>query len=445
MRRFHIMLAVLLALLVPGMAFAQVDFSRYVAMGDSLTAGFTSGSLNATYQAWSFPAQLAGAFGVSDFQQPLVSPPGIPAILQLRGLFPTVILPASGQGVPLNLNLPRPYNNMGVPGATLHDLIATTTDNGGLHDLILRRQGFTQLEEGLGLHPTFVTLWIGNNDVLGAALSGRVIDGVTMTPVAQFQAMLTTAVGAIAQSGAKMAIANIPGVTTIPFVNTLPIYIFNPQTNQPVLVNGHPIPFIGPNGPLQPGDYVLLTASSELAQGKGIPVALGGSGQPLSDSVVLSAAEVAAIQARVNAFNAIIAGLASQVGAALVDDHALLHQLESGFVPVGGIEFTGAFLTGGIFGYDGFHPTKIGYGFIANLFIEAINQKFGTKVPLVDLSKVMFSGSTTSALRSVHGDQGVTSFVFTEQAAASLRKALNVPTDAQINQILRRRGHHGHH
>ncbi|MGE5233209.1 MAG: SGNH/GDSL hydrolase family protein, partial [Acidobacteriota bacterium] len=374
------------------------------------------------------------------------SPPGIPAILQLRGLFPTIILPASGQGVPLNLNLPRPYNNMGVPGFRMHDLVATTTDNGGIADLILRRQGFTQLEQGLGLHPTFVTLWIGNNDVLAAATSGRVIEGVTLTPVAQFQAELTAAVGAITHSGAKLAIANIPNVTSIPFVTTLPIYIFNPQTNQPVLVNGHPIPFIGPNGPLQPGDYVLLTASTELAQGKGIPVALGGSGQPLSDSVVLSAAEVATIQDRVNAYNTVIAGLANQVGAALVDDNAVLNQLRSGFIPMGGIEFTSAFLTGGVFGYDGVHPTKFGYGYIANLFITAINQKFGTKVPLVDLSKVMFGGSTTSALRSAHADQtGGAPFVFTEAAAANLRKALNVPSDAQINQILRRRGHHGHH
>ncbi len=444
MRRFHILLAVLLALLVPGMAFAQVDFSRYVAFGDSLTAGFTSDSLNATYQVNSYPAQLARAFGITDFQQPLVSPPGIPPILQLRGLFPTVILPSPGQGVPINLNLPRPYNNLGVPGANTHDLLATTTDNGGITDLILRRQGASQIQEGLFLHPTFVTLWIGSNDVLGAALSGRVIEGVTMTPVAQFQAEITTAVAAIAQSGAKMAIANISDVTTIPFVNTLPIYIFNPQTNQVVLVNGHPVPFIGPNGPLQPGDYLLLTAATELAQGKGIPVALGGSGQPLSDSVVLSAAEVSAIQARVDAFNTIIAGLASQYGAALVDDHTLLHQLESGFYPIGGVKLTGDFLTGGVFGYDGFHPTPIGYGVVANLFIQSINAKFGTAVPLVDLSHVLFGNSQTSGLRSVHGNQGSYSVLFTAEAAANLRKALNIPTDAQIDQILKRR-RHGHH
>lgn len=452
MRRYKVFIVVLAALLLPVAALAQPNFTTYVSMGDSLTAGFSSGSLVVTYQATSYPALLAKSFGVSDFQQPTVSVPGIPPILQLNALLPTVSIgPSSSQfGAPTNLNLPRPYNNMAVPGFRMHDLVATTTDNGGLADLILRRQGFTQLQEGLGLHPTFVTLWIGNNDVLAAATSGRVIEGVTITPLAQFQAELTAAVGAIAASGAKLAIANIPDVTSIPFVTTIPRFIINPATEQPVLINGAPVPLIGPNGPLQAGDFVLLTASSELAQGKGIPVQLGGSGQPLSDAVVLDAGEVATIQARLQAYNGVIASLAASSGAALVDANATLRQLASGFIPVGGIDFTGAFLTGGVFGYDGVHPTKFGYGYIANLFITAINGKFGTNLKPVNLAALMFApDSTGSALRSVHGEQGAIGyapFVFTAEAAANLRKALNVPTDAQLDQIVRRRnGHHGHH
>src|SRR5688572_14912920 len=151
--------ALALAVPLPAAALGQADFSRYVAFGDSLTAGFDSGSLVRSAQATSYPALLARQFGTADFQQPLVTEPGIPAQLQLVSLAPLVIAPKSGRGDPANLNLPRPYNNMAVPGADIADLVGTITDNGGLHDLILRRLGFTQLEQGLSLRPTFATLW----------------------------------------------------------------------------------------------------------------------------------------------------------------------------------------------------------------------------------------------------------------------------------------------
>jgi len=142
-------------------------------------------------------------------------------------------------------------------------------------DLILRGRG-SQVAQAAGARPTVVTLWIGNNDVLGAATSGIVVDGVTITPVAQFEADYRLAANAIAASGAKMAIANIPDVTSIPFVTTVSRFIPNPQTGQPVIVNGQPLPLLGPNGPLPPGTLVTLAAGSLIAQGHGIPAEVGG-------------------------------------------------------------------------------------------------------------------------------------------------------------------------
>ncbi len=49
----------LVALLTATPALAQADFSNYVALGDSLTAGFASGSLMSWYQMRSYPAILA--------------------------------------------------------------------------------------------------------------------------------------------------------------------------------------------------------------------------------------------------------------------------------------------------------------------------------------------------------------------------------------------------
>jgi lysophospholipase L1-like esterase len=425
MKRTQVFLLALgVAALSVAAADAQVDFTRYVALGDSLTAGFQSGSLNQVYQANSYPAQIARQGGVTGFQQPTVGEPGIPGILRLNSLVPVQIVPTPGLGAPTNLALPRPYNNMAVPGADVVDLTSTTTDNGGLHDVILRRQGFTQLQQGLSLNPTLVTLWIGNNDVLGAATSGRVIEGVTLTPVDVFETNFKAATTAIAAiSGIKVAVANIPNVTSIPYVTTVPRVVVNPATSQPVLIGGQPVPLIGPDGPLAAGDFVLLPATAELAQGKGIPVALGGSGLPLSDGVVLSATEVQAIVDRTNAFNAIISAEATAKSWAFVDAAAALRSFSTG-INIGGINFSSAFLTGGIFSYDGVHASTFGYALVANLFIGALNQRYNDDIPPVDLAPFFFQNGQRGS--EVAYDVATPPFVFTKRAAASLRKGLGV-------------------
>jgi lysophospholipase L1-like esterase len=425
MHRLKILAAVLALALVPTAVLAQVDFTRYVSFGDSLTAGFVSGSLNRAFQVNSYPALIfrAGTGTSTGFEQPLVTEPGIPAILTLRSLSPLTIAPVAGIGAPANLTLGRVYNNLAVPGARLHDFVATTTDNGGLHDLILRHLGGSQLAQGLSFHPTFVTLWIGNNDALGAATAG-IVNDQTLTPAASFEAEYKAATDAIAASGAKMALANIPNVTSIPFVNTLSRFLVNPATNQPVLVGGAPVPLIGPDGPLQAGDFVLLTASTQLAQGRGIPQALGGTGQPLSDSVVLNSFEAGVIQERIAAFNAVIAGVATAKNAALFDANAAFTAIKANGVNVGGITFTTSFLTGGIFSYDGVHPTAFGYGVVANMFIDAINAKFGGNIPHTNLFPLMFGPAIGSSTAVFDGKRGpVVSgapFLFTDEAARNL-------------------------
>lgn len=436
-------LALALVLPVAGAAqpnTGQANFTRYVAIGDSLTAGFQSGSLYSASQINSYPALLyRQATGrTTGFEQPLVSDPGIPGRLVLRSLAPLSITPSDGQGTPTNLTLQRPYNNMAVPGARVRDVLVTTT--GGLHDVVLRRSG-TALQQALALSPTFATIWIGNNDALAAATSGVVIDNVTLTTVDRFETDFRAIVDAVAASGARMAIANIPEVTTIPYVTAIPPVVVNPATNQPVLVNGNPVPLIGPNGLLGAGDRVLLSASFLLSQGIGVPAALGGRGTPLPDSVVLSAAEIATISARVNAFNAIIRTVAQQRNAAFVDANSLLRQVAQRGVPVGGVTFSAAFLTGGIFSYDGVHPTSFGYAYIANAFIEAINGQFGAEIEPVNLYPFVFgTSSTQAATQAARGvsasgmidlgldEMGTPAFIFTAEAQKNLIWALRAET-----------------
>lgn len=426
--------------LVAGAAWAQgggVNVEKYVAIGDSLTAAVSSGGLSIEQQVDSYPALIHRAFqGVGGptepFEQPLVSAPGLPAQLALQGLFPTVIVPRSNQpGQPLNLTLGRPYDNLGVPGARMHD--PANTLSGGAHDLILRGSGFTVLQQALSLRPSIVTVQVGNNDVLAAATQGVVIEGVTLTPVAVFEADLRSLIGALADSDAQLAIANLPNVTTIPFVTAIPPVVVNPATNEPVLdENGQPIPLIGPNGRLlTPNDHVLLTASAELAQGRGIPQQLGGSGLPLSNQVVLDAAETAQVQARVATLNEIVATVAEEHDAALVDVNGLFNDIVADGLVLGGIDFSAEFLTGGLFSFDGVHPTRLGYGVLANAFIEAINETFNAAVPLVDLQRLAFEPPVTpnaaaAGVITASADNRWTPFVYTRKAWKNLRYALGI-------------------
>ncbi len=374
---------------------AAVDFTTYVALGDSLTAGYASGGLAQPYQEGSYPALLARQAGAPVFEQPLVEYPGIPPVLILLQLYPgPVLAPASEiPGNPLNAEYPYPYNNLGVPGADLYDLLFTTGDiynllagnlDNVMYDLILRDGEHTALEQAIGLDPTFLTLWIGNNDVLGAAVYATPIDGVTMTPVANFEQMYNTVAAALAgHTSADMVFINLPDVTAIPFITTLKPFIELPD--------GSHVPLIGSKGPLPEDAYVTLGASSLLAQGIGIPVELGGTGIPLPEDlqitaggvipgVVLRQDEVAVINDRVAAFNDIIAAAAESVGAKVFDVNAFFNKVAAGELwAVGGLEIGTDYLVGGLFSYDGVHPQSIGYGIIAAELIDFINEAYDLK------------------------------------------------------------------
>lgn len=424
------LLLVVAVLAAPAPAGAQdtgsADFSRFVALGDSLGAAFTSGGLVRGAQEDSVPALVARQATGAAIEQPLVSEPGIPPLLRLQSLSPLVIAPLPGLGQPLELDLPRPYDNLSVPGFDVGDALRSRERPGDdLASLILRADA-KMLEQALALQPTFALVWLGNNDVLSAATSGRVVEGVTLTPLDRFEDDYTTLVGALANAGADLALATIPDVTAIPFVTTIPPVVVDPATGEPVPgPGGEPIPLLGPGGrPLGPDDRVLLTASPLLEQGIGIPAQLGGTGEGLPDEAVLSATEVDAIRARVAGFNQVIRATADQLGAAVADVNALLDRAATTGVNLGGVTFTSEFVTGGLISLDGVHATPLGYAVVADEFIRAINETYGARIPPVDLFPFLF-GEDASAIPSIPGAV-VSGVQFSEQAGRSLLEVLGV-------------------
>jgi lysophospholipase L1-like esterase len=432
MKRNHILsrvvvTALLVAITAVPAAFAargRADFTRYVAVGDSLTAGSVSASpinLVVTHQVNSFPAVIARQTGSDDFEQPLISEPGILPELILRSLSPLIIEPkANHNGAPMNLLLPRPYNNLGIPAARVNDLLTLTgaeAHPNPFYQIVLRGQG-TAVQQALALNPTFISVWAGANDVLGAVTSGT---PNSLTPLDSFTASYRELLRALTAGapGAGMVTATLPPVTSLPFVTVVPPVMVNPTTREPILINGAPVYYITKVGDevvqLGPGSAVLLNAQSFLAQGYGIPPALASSfplphaGEPLPDAVTLTAGEIAQISARGTAVNAAIKAIAAEFDVPVVDIEAAWARFAVG-VNYAGVRLDLSYLTGGIISYDGVHPTDLGYTLVANEFIRTINQAYGTKIPMGSLLR--FFDYNAPDEQWATGDDTLVPFVF---------------------------------
>jgi hypothetical protein len=144
------------------------------------------------------------------------------------------------------------------------------------------------------------------------------------------------------------------------------------------------VPLLGPSGPLPASTLVTLAASALLAKGDGIPTALGGKGTPLPDEVLLDPSEVAIIRDHVAVNNQSIRDICAAAGIPVFDLNGLLTEVATTGRDIGGVRLTASFLTGGVFGYDGVHPTDLGYAVLANEWIGVINANGGS-LPLVDL------------------------------------------------------------
>ena len=157
--------------------------------------------------------------------------------------------------------------------------------------------------------------------------------------------------------------------------------------------------FVGPFAALAPyvitrqakaTDLITLSAGAilgtcQIPPGGTVPSAsyVGGVSAPLADQFVLLPTEIADIQARTNAFNVIITNAAAaNVDLAVADvNKAYKDLLAAKAMVIDGVTITPSFAPpAGAFSEDGLHPNGRGYAFTANVFISAINAKFGANV-----------------------------------------------------------------
>lgn len=203
----------------------QIDLSNYVAVGNSLTAGFQNNALYRDAQEYSFPALLAERMQIEDFEQPLISNPGLSTEgrIEVTNLQTNETTINANQGEPINTKLGRPFNNLGIPGAQLADYL--NSDN-SLNDRqlypVIVNQGNPQTPMQSvhaavqALQPTVVTFWLGNNDILNYVTSGGLQE---FTNPAEFQQEYSEAITALKSisSGPTVLTPNIPAVSALPF------------------------------------------------------------------------------------------------------------------------------------------------------------------------------------------------------------------------------------
>lgn len=242
----------------------SADFSNYVALGNSLTAGYADGALYLTGQENSYPNILAEKFALvqdtDEFTQPLVNDNagglllGGTVIAQNRFV---LAVDAEGNPAPARYTGAAPttditnklsgsFNNMGVPGAKSYHLVAPGYGNvngvaaGAANPYFARfasTDNATVLGDALAQNPSFFTLWIGNNDVLSFATSGGAgefqlnnTDFATygpndITDPNAFAFVYNSIVQQLAGSegaGAEGVLINIPDVSNIPFFKVVP-------------------------------------------------------------------------------------------------------------------------------------------------------------------------------------------------------------------------------
>ena len=443
MKRLTHLLSLVLVMLVitqcdPGMTerkpdSGQADFSSFVAIGNSLTAGYADNALHRDGQLNSFPAIMAKQMqeaGGGDFFQPLVNPGvGSNATGQARLILRVTMGPdgnptlAPGPAAPQGQDIfsrkqEGPFNNMGITGArSFHLLVPGYGNLNPFFGRIMSGPTATVLGDAMMAEPTFFSLWIGNNDVLAYATSGgagqgfvelgdpAAVAGNDITPKNVFDGSIEAITATLAGSGAKGVVINIPNVTSIPFFTTVPWNGLVLSAEQAQMLRagyaaqGVPEPLIpdfkaGPNGwiienpdsPIglsmaQQGELILLSVPQDSLRNAG-----WGSLKPIPDQYTLRLSQIGEINQATQAFNEKLQAMAGNFGFPFVDVNGVLQTAATQGLVFDAVQLRTTFVQGGIFSLDGVHLTPRGSAVVANVVMDAINQAFGSTLSPVNIS-----------------------------------------------------------
>lgn len=403
----------------------SADFTKYVAVGNSLTAGFADGGLYRDSQLNSYPAILAGQFktvGGGDFIQPLFTEAqaagsGYTKLVQVPDtanpatLISAIKQVASGavrgtnsNGNALFTKFTGANQNLGVPGIKMGDVLSAGYGSGQgnayferlLADTDQATTYFQYVSNNL-TGATFFSCWLGNNDALSYATSGGI---VPLTASALFTTNYTALLNKLTEGGRKGVVIGVPNITVAPYFRVVTIQVLNKVVK--LLAPGSPtLPALAiqasdaPQGvrPSTANDLFLLTLADQTELTKlgrtDVGTKVGRYAidptNPLPTRFILDTGEQTAMSARIAEFNTVMKAQADAKGVAYVDPNPVLAQIASTTgLQQNGITYTSNFIQGGVFSLDGIHLTPAGYALMANEIIKGINGKYSSTIPQVN-------------------------------------------------------------
>lgn len=407
----------------------NADFTSYVAVGDSWTAGMADASLYKSSQENSYPNILAGRFslvGGGTFNQPLMVDDfgfglgtGVPKPKLIMGFHEDCkgVTGLSPAYAPVEVN---PANFEHVPAAIMNNISTP-----GLKTFYMNVAGMATLNPYYGrfasgamnkvndeislVGATFFTLWLGSYDALAYGIGGGNDPQNQLTDIQTFAGSLQLTLSIASANNAKGAVANIPDITDAPFFHTIPynalaldqasadmLNMAYAQLNQ--IIKGanstdtlhftagqNALVIAEPAYPwgmrqIKSNELVLMSLPQDSLKCGG-----WGSQKPIPVQYVLDTQEIDKTQSMIQDYNEAISGMITE-NMTLVDMYSVMKTLYNDGMVFDNVKVDCKFVTGNFFSTDGLNPTPIGSAVLAYHFIEAINAKFGAAIPQVIIS-----------------------------------------------------------
>ena len=226
----------------------SIDFSKFVSLGSSVTAGYMDGALYTNGQQNSYPAIIANQinlFETINFNQPDINSENgynksESTQTEIKGRY-IYKFPENNSPNPiietLDGELPDSYendiielNNWAIPGIKTFDFITTEFDDNLYYNRLTQIDNTKNLLQNLEqVNATFFTLFYGLNDLLDYAIAGGTgVSDMTMeptnhnniTPVELFEAILNDILSNMGD--AKGILTTIPDVSDFAYFITVP-------------------------------------------------------------------------------------------------------------------------------------------------------------------------------------------------------------------------------
>jgi hypothetical protein len=381
-------------------------FRSYVALGNSITAGYQSGGINDSTQSESYARLIALQIG-HDIGRSWIYP-------RLGGIgcpppvnnFATQTRVGNGTASTCSLRdtsaVRAVIHNVAVPGAASTDPHSQQTANSNLlTNLFLGGQ--SQVDRALDAAPTFASIWIGNNDALVPGVSGILTPtpGISpgLTALATFQTRFDSTVNAlIAEApGLRGVLIGVVQIANAPILFPAAA-LQNPQFKAGLeQIAGKPITVL-PNCTATSQSLIsfqIIPAIRAFPAANGHPPTISCDkstavppANPVGEIFVLDQQDIATLTQRITAYNAHIEATATRLGWAYWDPNPLLVAQRAAGGCINALINLQAIATGGnpfgaCMSLDGVHPARRGHQLIANGVIGAINAKYTTTIPTI--------------------------------------------------------------